>query len=65
MLCVIGGEENLPPLISTREMGIHPVCELYLGMLDGVHCYATEIGESTELPEGMGISWFAERHGDG
>lgn len=64
MLCVIGGEEICPPLISDiRETGIHPVCELYLGMLDDVHCYAAEIGESTALPEGMAFHGLRNVYG--
>jgi NAD+ diphosphatase len=35
------------------ELGLEPIGQHYLGTLDGIHCYAAELAENTEAPDGM------------
>jgi NAD+ diphosphatase len=64
MLVVMSGAESSPPLlIDIRDSGIHPVRELYLGTLDGVHCYAAEIDRSINPPEDMAFYGLRDIHG--
>ena len=63
MLVVMGGVESSPPLlIDIRDTGIYPVRELYLGTLDGVHCYAAELDGPTELPKEMAFHSLRSIH---
>jgi len=64
MLVVMSGAENSPPLVrDIRDTGIHPVRELYLGTLDGVHCYGAEIVGPIDPPEGMTFHGLRGIHG--
>ena len=64
MLCVMNGAENSPPLVrDIRDMGIHPARELYLGNLDGIHCYVAEIDRIIDPPEGMVFHGLWSIHG--
>ena len=64
MLVVMSGAENSPPLVrDIRDTGIHPVRELYLGTLDGVHCYGAEIVGPIDPPEGMTFNGLRGIHG--
>ena len=64
MLVVMSGVESSPPLlIDIRDTGIHPVRELYLGTLDGVHCYTAELDGPTELPKEMAFHSLRSIHG--
>jgi NAD+ diphosphatase len=35
------------------DLGLEPIGQYYLGTLDGSHCYAAELTENTEAPDGM------------
>jgi NAD+ diphosphatase len=64
MLCVINGTENSPPLVrDIRDTGIHPTREIYLGNLDGIHCYVAEADRSIDPPEGMAFHGLWSIHG--
>jgi NAD+ diphosphatase len=65
MLVVMRGAESSPLLVrDIRDIGIQPVWELYLGTLDGVHCYTAEVNGSTEPPEGMAFHGLRGIHGN-
>ena len=43
----------IPSISDVRELGLCPLRELYLGTLDGRHCYSAELTELALAPEGM------------
>lgn len=64
MLCVKQEAENNPLfVVDIRDIGIHPDRELYLGLLDGFHCYVAEVSEPTRAPEGMAYHGLWSIHG--
>jgi NAD+ diphosphatase len=44
---------TIPSLNDVSELGLCPLRELYLGTLDGRHCYSVELTELALAPEGM------------
>jgi NAD+ diphosphatase len=65
MLIVMSGTAGSPPLVKDiRDTGIHPVRELYLGTLDGAHCYGAEIVGPIDPPEGMAFHSLRGIHGN-
>ena len=64
MLVVVGGAESGPPLArDIRGIGIHPIREIYLGSLNGIHCYAAEVEGSIGPPKGMSFHGLRGLHG--
>lgn len=64
MLCVVKGAVSSPLFVrDIRDIGIEPIRELYLGMVDNIHCYAAETGSITEPPEGMAFRGLRNIHG--
>jgi NAD+ diphosphatase len=64
MLVVVGGAESCPPLArDIRGIGIHPIREIYLGSLNGIHCYAAEVEGSIGPPKGMSFHGLRGLHG--
>jgi NAD+ diphosphatase len=64
MLVVVGGAESGPPLArDIRGIGIHPIQEIYLGSLNGIHCYAAEVEGSIGPPKGMSFHGLRGLHG--
>jgi NAD+ diphosphatase len=43
----------VPELIHPRKLGLEPLREQYLGVLDGTGCYACEVAAGVAPPEGM------------
>ena len=52
LVCESGNDTALPCCVQLGEHGIDPKRPQYLGVYDGKHCYAVEINESAQLPEG-------------
>ncbi|MGZ8267247.1 MAG: NAD(+) diphosphatase [Burkholderiales bacterium] len=52
VVCASGSEHALPSCSSLDEHGLDARRPQYLGLYDGAHCYAVEIGEDCALPEG-------------
>lgn len=52
LVCEGAGASELPCCIQLAEHGIEPLRPQYLGLFDGRHCYAVEIGEAANLPQG-------------
>jgi NAD+ diphosphatase len=44
---------SVPNALDVRELGVSPKSSLYLGVLDGQHCFACELEEGSAAPEGM------------
>jgi NAD+ diphosphatase len=44
---------SVPNALDLRELGVSPKSSLYLGVLDGQHCFACELEEGCAAPEGM------------
>ena len=44
---------SVPNALDLRELGVSPRSSLYLGVLDGQHCFACELEEGSAAPEGM------------
>jgi NAD+ diphosphatase len=44
---------SVPNALDLRELGVSPKSSLYLGVLDGQHCFACELEEGSAAPEGM------------
>jgi NAD+ diphosphatase len=44
---------SIPSVIDPSVLKLHPVCERYLGTIDGRSCYAAEVPADTEPPAGM------------
>jgi NAD+ diphosphatase len=64
MLIEVGGAESGPLLArDIRGIGIHPIREIYLGSLNGIHCYAAGVDGSIEPPEGMAFHGLWGLHG--
>jgi NAD+ diphosphatase len=64
MLIVMGESKSSPPLVrDIRDVGICPVREIYVGVLDGIHCYAAEVGESPNPPDDMEFHGLWALHG--
>jgi NAD+ diphosphatase len=64
MLCVTGGAKSSPLFVrDIRDIGMQPIRELYLGILDDVHCFAVEIDGSTDPPEGMAFHGLRSIYG--
>ncbi|HEY3278822.1 MAG TPA: NAD(+) diphosphatase [Syntrophorhabdaceae bacterium] len=59
MLLIINGEALAVPLVKdSRDLGVDPVSERFIGILDGVPCYGVEAGGG-EAPAGG--SWHGLR----
>jgi NAD+ diphosphatase len=54
---------SLPWLVNFEEVGLIPVCQHYLGSLDGRHCFAVEVDEEVEPPPGMTFEGLRQVHG--
>jgi NAD+ diphosphatase len=52
LVCERSGLAELPCCMQLDEHGIDPRRPQYLGLYDETHCYAVEIDEAQELPEG-------------
>jgi NAD+ diphosphatase len=64
MLVVTGKLTNsVPRIADIRNTGIKPIQEIYLGSLNGIHCYAAGVDESIESPEGMAFHGLWGLHG--
>ncbi len=46
------GQPDLPVCVDLIAHGISPLRHIYLGLYDGTHCYAAEVHEAQELPQG-------------
>jgi NAD+ diphosphatase len=44
---------HIPLLKNLEEIGLSPVRKQYLGVLDGKHCFSTELPPDVKVPEGM------------
>jgi NAD+ diphosphatase len=44
---------SVPTLTHPAELGLEPVREQYLGVLEDLHCYACEVAAETAAPQGM------------
>jgi len=54
---------SLPWLVNFEEVGLIPICQHYLGSLDGRHCFAVELAEEVETPPGMTLEGLRQVHG--
>ena len=64
MLVVTGkSTSSVPRIADIRITGIKPIQEIYLGSLNGIHCYAAEVDGSIESPEGMAFHGLWGLHG--
>ncbi len=54
---------NLPCLIHITELGLGPLREHYLGLLDDRPCYAVEVAEGTMPPAGMAFEGLRQVYG--
>ena len=54
---------RIPQVIDLSELGLTPLCQQYLGKLDGQHCYSAEISEETDSPEGMVFEGLRQLYG--
>jgi NAD+ diphosphatase len=53
-MLVVEGPNNNPPLVrDSRDIGIHPVREIYLGRYGDTDCYTAEVDEKISPPKGM------------
>jgi NAD+ diphosphatase len=48
-----GREPTIPFIHSLIDLGLHSLGETYLGTLDGKHCYAATLSDSTAAPTDM------------
>jgi NAD+ diphosphatase len=53
----------IPRIADVRDIGLKPIREIYLGSLNGTHCYAAEVEVSSRPPEGMAFHGLRELHG--
>jgi len=64
MLVVVESYKSSPVLVKDiRDVGILPVREIYMGRLGDTDCYAAEVGEKTDSPEGMEYHSLRSIHG--
>jgi NAD+ diphosphatase len=54
---------SLPCLVNFEELGLNPLCQHYLGRLDGRPCFAVEVAEETEPPSGMAFEGLRQVYG--
>ena len=62
-VCVDAGSHTLPCCRDLGEHGIDALRPQYLGLYDGRHCYAAELGPSDALPEGWRLMGLREVFG--
>ena len=58
-----GTQVRLPYLVNVTEIGLNPLRQNYLGMLDGVHCYAAELDEEFSPLDGMVFEGLRQLYG--
>jgi NAD+ diphosphatase len=58
-----GTQARLPYLVNVTEIGLNPLRQNYLGMLDGVHCYAAELGPEFSPLDGMVFEGLRQLYG--
>lgn len=64
MLVIVEGPNSTPPLVrDARDIGLHPLRELYLGRFDETDCYAAEVDKNADQPEGMEYLGLRSIHG--
>jgi NAD+ diphosphatase len=44
---------TIPLLSGLDDLGFHPLEEIYLGTLEGKHCYAAAVPDSVSIPSGL------------
>jgi NAD+ diphosphatase len=65
MLVVTGKlTRSAPRIADIRNTGIKPIREIYLGTLNGIHCYAVEVDGSVSPPKGMAFHGLWGLHGN-
>jgi NAD+ diphosphatase len=57
------GSAQIPSMENLDELGLYPLREQYLGVLDGRHCFSAEIPEDAELPEGWSVLGLRRLYG--
>ena len=63
-MLVVEGPNNSPPLVrDSRDIGIQPVREIYLGRYGDTDCYAAEVYDKISPPEGMEYRGLRSIHG--
>lgn len=62
-LLVCDSDSPLPCCGDLREHGFEPQRPQYLGLYDGRHCYAVEIGETENLPHGWRLIGLRDAFG--
>jgi NAD+ diphosphatase len=60
----VDGAPAIPLRMSLAELALAPVRTQYLGMLNGRHCYATELPEDARPPEGGAFSGLRALFGE-
>jgi NAD+ diphosphatase len=64
MLVMTGrSTSSVPRIADIRITGIKPIREIYLGSLNGIHCYAAEVEGSIGPPKGMSFLGLWGLHG--
>jgi NAD+ diphosphatase len=54
---------SLPCLVHFGEVGLIPLCQHYLGNLEGRHCFAVEVAEEAKPPPGMTFEGLRQVYG--
>jgi NAD+ diphosphatase len=54
---------SIPCLIDFSELGLSALCQHYLGLLDGRHCYAVGLNDDVTPPTGMSFEGLRQVYG--
>jgi NAD+ diphosphatase len=64
IVVTVESEQHRPPCcIALEEHGMQPLRHQYLGLYEGRHCYAAEVGDETSLPSGWTVTGLRDVFG--
>ena len=64
IVVTIESDQHRPPCcVALEEHGMQPLRHQYLGLYEGRHCYAAEVGEDAALPPGWAGTGLREVFG--